>query len=244
MAIFGLFGSNKPSLKAIQKQKKRAKERYAQTEYRQAAMEKLLDWNTPESLDAVLERFNAVAQSPFYDEEEKNWLSEEITERGELAKEALKNFIGKSNEVSHALSALKTMSENDAEFIDCVLNALAKRTPEDHRSLQAKKELLKAVSGLIAEEQIETIIPYLNDHNDDVQCTVIDIIDSHKVASHYAKIKDAMYDTFRSGRVLRHAALAVVKLDLSLDPKKELLPEIAEDFVLRGDKLKQQRRGT
>lgn len=240
MGIFDFFGGGKPTPKSIAKQKKRAKERYAQTDYREMAMEKLLEWGTPESLDAVLERFNAVAQSPYYDEQEKNWLSEKIAEQGEPGEKALVRFLGKSNEVAHAISALRHMC-SESDFHQHLVGALEKRLPEDYRSLQAKKELIKPLLETLTAENIDVLLPYLDDHSDDVQCAVIDAILSAEATQHYPEILALIYDDSRSGRVSRHAASAIATMGISVDPKKALLPEVAEDFTVRDGKLKSVR---
>lgn len=240
MGLFDFFGGGKPNAKSIAKQKKRAKERYAQTDYREMAMEKLLEWGTAESLDAVLERFNAVAQSPYYDEQEKTWLSEKITELGEPGKQALVRFLAKSNEVAHAISALKNMCEAN-EYHQFLVDALEKRPPEDYRSLQAKKELIKPLLESLTTENIDVLLPYLDDHNDDVQCAVIDAIVVAKASNLYPKLVEIIYDESRSGRVSRHAASSVSNENMKVDPRKALLPEVAEDFVVRDGRLKMVR---
>ena len=62
----GIFGSDKPTQKNIEKLVIRVKERYAQPEYRREAMERLLGWNTPEAIIGALARFTVVAQSPHW----------------------------------------------------------------------------------------------------------------------------------------------------------------------------------
>ena len=80
MSFFArLFGKTVPDEKAIGKQVAKAKEPYAQPEYRRMAMEKLLEWDTQESLRGVLERFAVVVQSPHWDEDEKRWPGPEIS---------------------------------------------------------------------------------------------------------------------------------------------------------------------
>jgi len=238
MSFFGLFASKGPTEKAISKQKKRVREQYAQTEYRQEAMEKLLSWDTDESLNAVLERFNVVVQSPHYDEEEKLWLCEELKKTGDRGKEAIIRFISRSNEVTYAILALEKVSDSHEEYVGLLIKSLKKRSPEDHRSLQAKKEIIKALADDVTPENITEILPYLNDHNDDVQCTVADMIVSSKAEKYYGNLLEVAYEDQRSGRVMRHAALLVSELGLTVNPNRTLTPEVAEDFAVRSDKFK------
>ena len=72
MGLFDIFKSG-PTSDSILGQIRKAKEVYAQPEYRRMAMEKLLKWGSEESLRGLLERFTVVEQSPHWDEDEKRW---------------------------------------------------------------------------------------------------------------------------------------------------------------------------
>src|SRR5688500_3991164 len=101
----GIFGGDKPTQKNIDKLVLRVKERYAQPEYRREAMERLLAWGTPASINGVLARFTVVAQSPHWDEEEKRWLVDELVRLGGPARDALKTFLAKENHIAFAARA-------------------------------------------------------------------------------------------------------------------------------------------
>lgn len=236
MALFGLFGGDKPTTKNIAKLVPKVKERYAQPEYRRGAMERLLDWGTPESLDAVLSRFTVVVQSPHWDEEEKRWLVEELAERGDVAKEALTRFLARENNIAFAAQALARMVSKD-DYLEELLAALRARAPEDHRSVQAKQELILALGDADDPRGVEAIVPHLNDHADDVQCAAIDVVERYQAESAYTALADILCDDLRSGRVLRHAAGAVHRLKAPIDKTRALQPAVAEDFVVRDGTL-------
>jgi hypothetical protein len=240
MALFGLLGGDKVTPKNIEKQVQKVKERYAQPEFRRAAMEKLLEWGTLEALEGLLKRFTVVAQSPHWDEDEKRWLVDELAERGGLAKQALREFLAKENHIAFAAKALSRLCTED-EFATELLSALHAHSPEDHRTVQGKQELVAAIGELGHLGALEGILPYLDDHGDDVQCTAIDVVERCTYANGYHKLKDIVTEDHRSARVLRHAAGAISRLKIAIDPQKPLAPAVIEDYLVKDGTLASNR---
>lgn len=242
MALFGLLGGDKPTPKNIQKLVVKVKERYAQPEYRRGAMERLLAFGTPEALDAVLSRFTVVVQSPHWDEEEKRWLVEELVEKGAPAKEALVRFLAKENHIAFAAQALRQLTSKE-EYVELLLQALKARSPEDYRTAQGKQELIACIADAAGAEVAEALSPYLDDHADDVQCACIDAIEKLAAASVYPRLRDIVTEDVRSARVLRHAAGAMARLGVEVDPAKPLQPAVTEDYVVKEGKLARHGEG-
>ena len=237
MGWFGLFGQKGPSQKAIDKQVTHVKEQYAKPEYRQMAMDQLLEWGTKESLKGLLSRFTVVVQSPHWDEEEKRWLVGEFAKRGDLAKEVLTEFLMTANEVTYVILALSRLCSEE-ELVSILQAALRARLPEDHRSSQSKMELIAALEERQLPQLSEELLPYLDDHNDDVKCITLDVLAAKKADQAYASIARMITESHHSARVLRHAASMVHKLEIPVDLKAPLAEEVTEDFVVRNGKLK------
>lgn len=241
-ALFG--GGEKGSQKGqkgLDKLVGRLRERYAQPEYRREAMEKLLAMGTPEALAGLLQRFTIVAQSPHWDEEEKRWLVDELAERGEPAKAALRVFLKNADHIAFAAKALARL-DNKEEFVTDLIASLQARPPEDHRTVQGKAELVAALAETSDVRAIGAVVPYLDDHADDVQCTSVDALEklwSTSAAKDDAqqKLQAMVADDARSARVLRHTAAAMSRLAISIDPARPLAPAVAEDYVVKEGKL-------
>ena len=241
--VFGLFGGNKPTEKNIAKQVLRVKERYAQPEYRRVAMDTLLDWSSPEALDGVLQRFTIVVQSPHWDEEEKRWLVEELTERGAPAREALVRFLKKHNNVAFAAKALRNLCDLES-FKEQLGNALLAREPDDYRSAQAKQDLIHALSEVLGEgEGADVLRPYIDDHADDVQCAAIDAIERVQVQSTYPRLAELVTEDVHSARVHRAAAAVIARLHIPIDPAKPIEASVLEDFVVKDGTLARNEEG-
>jgi hypothetical protein len=236
-----LFGGDKPSQKNIDKLTVKVKERYAQPEYRREAMEQLLKWATPEALKGVLARFTVVVQSPHWDEEEKRWLVDELVRIGEPARAAIVDFLGKADHIAFAARALQRMVKHE-EYVQDLVTALRARPPEDHRSTHGKAELVAALAETSDARVVEAILPYVDDHGDDVQCAVVDALEklwpkSTQPDMATQKLQGVLIDDARSARVLRHTAAAFNRLGLSIDATKPLAPAVAEDYVVKEGKL-------
>lgn len=231
MGLWDIFKGKGPSSDAIAKQVGKIKEHYAQPDYRRMAMDQLLKWDTDESLRAILERFCVVVQSPHWDEEEKKWLTEEIVSIGARMKPILRQFILEKNELNHALQAYRQIASQE-EYIDMLTEALKRRPPSDHRSVQGKQEILAALSELNLRSLDELFPPYLDDHSDDVQCLAIEALAKSDSAESHEKLLPLLGSETHSARVVRTAAQSVSKLELALDPSFKLSTAVSEDYKI------------
>jgi hypothetical protein len=236
MGLFGIFGKKAPSENAISKQVQKAKEQYAKPEYRRMAMDKLLEWDTPESLAGLLGRFSVVVQSPHWDEEEKRWLVDELVKRGDKVKGVLIDFLMKANEVTYVIRCLEKLCTRD-EIQQILVDALKKRSPDDYRTHQSKMELIAAFEAYSQPEFVDVLLPYLRDHNDDVKCMTIDVLAPMNDEGVNRELVKMLSEDYHSGRVLRRAAAAVHKLELEIPVNIGLAKEVTEDFVVKNGKL-------
>ncbi|MCP4502476.1 MAG: HEAT repeat domain-containing protein [Deltaproteobacteria bacterium] len=236
MAFFGLFGSDKPTEKNLQKAVTKVKERYAQPEFRRAAMDQLFGWGTPEAYDGLLARFTVVVQSPHYDEQEKRWLAEELASHGDAALQALRRFLAKENHIAYASKSLIKLCDDD-QYATYLIEALQARTPQEYRSVQGKQELIHAMAETGHKDVVKAVLPYLEDHGDDVKCAAIDAVEKLGEDTDKLALLSMLSDDVHSARVLRYAAGAVSRLGLALDADKALEAAVIEDYVVKEGKL-------
>lgn len=232
-----LFGGDKSSVGGVDKLVLRVKERYAQPEYRREAMDKLLALGTPESYAGVLKRFTVVVQSPHWDEEEKRWLADELATRGEPARAALKEFLNKEDHVAFAAKSLLKLSASKEAWLKDLLEALAARPPEDHRTSIGKAEMINQIKDGGDGTIVKAIVPYFNDHADDVQLAAFDAAEHHAVAASeddrvamHDALRAVIADDTRSARVLRSAAGCMSRMGVKVADTVPLPTAVAEDF--------------
>ncbi|MEM7495302.1 MAG: hypothetical protein AAF471_04020 [Myxococcota bacterium] len=240
MGLLGSLWGGRPTAKAISKQATLAKDPYVQSEYRMAAMNKLLKWQTKESLLAVLGRFAVVAQSPHWDEEEKVWLKDQLSQRGELAKETIVEFMRSTGAITHPAQVLSRLCSDQEEFVRYLKGALTDRPPEDYRSAQAKRELILALQATEVGHAIDCVTVYLADQSDDVRCTAIDAVRARGNPALQKQLVGMLADDKNSPRVLRHAASAVSELRLPVgsELQLQLAQAVAQNYRVEGGKLK------
>ena len=238
MSLFQLFNTTKPNKKTIEKQVSKLKERYSQSEYRKIAMQKLLKWNTKESIEGVLKRFKIVAQSPYWDENEKKWLLNKLKTKGNIAKTALISFLNTSDEVTHTIIALNNICKNNKEFIEILLHALKKRSPENYNFTQSKKEIIFTLNKYKLSSKFHILIPYINDYNDDIKCAIIDNMLNYNYYQFYKYLIKIISQSTSSTRVLLHAAQTIYKLKIILQNNIILQPEISKTYIIQNNKLK------
>jgi hypothetical protein len=234
-----LFGGDKSGQKAVDKLMLRLKERYAQPEYRREAMDKLLAMGSPEAYAAVLKRFTVVVQSPHWDEEEKRWLCDELGTRGEPAREAVRAFLAVEDHVAFAAKTLRKLSPSSEVWLADLVAALQKRPPEDHRTTQGKAELINQLKDNGDHTIVLPVLPYVDDHADEVQLAAWDCLEHHAPESGDGRdalaqrAREVVVDDGRSARVLRHVAGVMSRLKLAIDPTKPLPSAVAEDFKVQ-----------
>lgn len=238
-----LFGGDKAGPKAVDKLMLRVKERYAQPEYRREAMDKLLAMGTAESYAAVMKRFTVVVQSPHWDEEEKRWLCDELGTRGDLARDVVRSFLAAEDHVAFASKTLRKLSPSTDAWLKDLVVALQRRPPEDHRTVQGKTEVINQLKDGGDATIVDAVLPYVEDHADDVQIAAWECLEHHIPADGAArdalaqKARDIVADDARSARVLRHVAGVMSRLKVAVDPTKPLPGAVAEDFRVQDGTL-------
>ena len=119
-----LLGGGGPTEKQISKMLARVKEGYGDPGRRLEAVETLVEWGTPESLRAVLKRFDYSSQSSGSpDMEEKKHLYGLLVELGENGVEPLVGFLAKGKELGWPLKVLKDLVPEE-EFVSHVIKTL------------------------------------------------------------------------------------------------------------------------
>lgn len=237
MGLLDIFGKKGPSEEAILKQVRRAKEGYAQPDYRRMAMDQLLKWDTDESLRGILERFSVVVQSPHWDEDEKCWLVGQLVQRGERMLPILRRFILENNEVNYALQTFRQIVKDDDAYAALLIEALKTRPPSDHRSVQGKQEILAAMMELPSHDFDSLIAPHLDDHSDDVKCLAIQALSKSNKDEIKERIVAMLSDDSHSARVLRTAASVVQAQKFKVNDTLVLSEAVSEDFRIENGLL-------
>src|SRR5688500_15524841 len=88
-----LTGDSRPSQGQIDRQKKKVVHPHGESATRMGAVQQLAEWNTPESIAAMLKRFTIVASPATLDLEEKQQVCEMLISMGPDVVEPLMRFL-------------------------------------------------------------------------------------------------------------------------------------------------------
>ncbi len=177
MGLLSLFGKSPLSEKKITKVAKLAANPFAQPDVRMREMQRLVEDGSAAALRGVLRRFAANAQGHIADEDEKKWLEDALVKCGENALPPLQEYIKTEAKLTYALRALARIA-GDAPAIDFFIEVLRQYGPDDHRSTEAKLQVIWQLAEHLQEARVfAALVPFLRDHSDDVRWAVLDLLE-------------------------------------------------------------------
>ncbi len=161
----------------IDKVAKLASNAFAQPDVRMREMQRLLEDGSPYALTGLLKRFASNASGSIADEDEKQYLEDAITEVGAPAVEPLQRYIRNEKQLTYALRAYQRIV-GTKEAVRFFIEVAEHYGPEHHRSGEAKLQLLLQLSEEISDDRVlPAMLPFLNDHGDDVRWAVLDMLE-------------------------------------------------------------------
>ena len=178
MGIFDLLSKEGRKKSALDRHLKKTMDKYAQHPDRIVAIEKLGEDGSPEALYGLCRRFSFTYDKTQFDENEKQAVSEILTNAGEAAIPALRRFIVEGETVSHAFSVLERVAS--AEAVLSVLDDLIVREEPGYTRDPDKKiqfltfmgEYHRAPAGEIARR----LLPYLGDFDETVRFVAVEAL--------------------------------------------------------------------
>ncbi|OGR10572.1 MAG: hypothetical protein A2341_09815 [Deltaproteobacteria bacterium RIFOXYB12_FULL_58_9] len=250
MGFLGLFSKGPLTQQKIDKIAKLASNPFAQPDVRMREMQRLLADGSPEALRGVLKRFACNASGGIADEDEKKWLEDALVSIGDDALEPLRGFIGTEKQLTYALQGYRRIT-GDREAIRFFLEALLNYGPDDHRSIEAKLQLIWQLSERLDDERvIPDLADFLLDHSDDVRWAVMDLVEraadngsltDDDVERVCARLGELVTEEDVSLRIQQRAAELLATREWTIQGDAEsLAPLLEETFFL--DKKRYVRR--
>lgn len=228
----GLLDIIKPK-SPLQKAAENVREPYAQPDVRRGAMDKLFEIGTEEAYQALLRRFTINAHGQIADESEKRELVDKLVQLGTPALPALQTFIETEKKaISFPVRAVcRILDDEDAiAFLKGVLQGYE---PEDHRSVHAKNTLLHTLGEMVDGSEAELFVPYLQDHDDDVQMQAIAALEHLAEDRTREALIEVCTNDAHAPRVQRRAAQALLDLGWSVrDHYADFDGELKGEYLL------------
>ncbi len=177
MGLMDLFGKGPMSEKKVDKVAKLASNPFAQPDVRMREMQRLLQDGSEYAYRGLLKRFAANANGQIADEEEKQWLEDAVVDVGANIKGPLEDFIRRNKTLSYALRAYDRIFGAKAA-VELYLRVLDAHGPEAYREAESKQQLVLALVEHVDDERVPPgLLPFLEDHSDDVRWAVLDALE-------------------------------------------------------------------
>ncbi len=216
----------------LEKAAKQIKEIYAQPEYRQTAMDKLFELDSPEAYKALLARFTINANGQIADESEKRELVDRLVETGAPAMEPLKTFIKEEKTITFPIRAYKRMVGKD-KALSFLIEVLQGYEPLDHRSTHQKITLIPNIADIADASHASALAPYLQDHNDDVQFQTLVALEKLANEETREAILEVCTSDEHAARIQRRAAQTLIELGWSAKSHYDrFMDELKEEYLL------------
>jgi len=216
----------------VEKASKDLREPFAQPDVRRAAMATLIDIGTDEAYRELLKRFSYNSHGNIADESEKRDLVDEIVQIGEPMIVPLKGYIESEKTVTFPIRALGQIIDKPA-VLEFLVATLATKEPLDHRSTDAKRALIIAIGDMGDKEHAPALIPYLGDHNDDVQMQTIDALERLANPDTAEALAGVCAADSHAARIQHRAAHALEKLEWPVKAQYDrFVPDVKAEFLL------------
>ncbi|MCG8420672.1 MAG: HEAT repeat domain-containing protein [Proteobacteria bacterium] len=243
--VFGLFSKER----ALQRTIKKATNKLTQSPERWAAMEKLLEVGTDDALHALLRRFTFASLKSIEDQQEKDWVVQALTAKGEVCVPALRRFMKSSTAIAHPLRILEGVADRD-KALEVVDDLLSEEQPGYTRDPEKRIQIIdwlaewKACSN---EDVVERVAPYLADFDESVRFAATEALSLRSTPDAAEPLVMALINPDEeSGRLRVRIAEIMAETGLSLCGQKKavqpLLDDLLREFRVQKDKLVRRKK--
>jgi HEAT repeat protein len=161
----------------IERNTKTLLERYAQSEARMEAAEKLKAIGTPQAIYSLARRFSATTENLGVDQDEKHHVRDMLVGFGRKAVEPIQLYLRRHDQVTWAIDALSAL-RSDEELVPFLLEILQEGDPVHIRGEKAS-QLIKALEDMKVEGVVGGVIACLKSPDDTVRYAAVECLEAH-----------------------------------------------------------------
>lgn len=238
--VFGLFSKEAKLARLI----KKAGNQLSQSPDRHSAMEGLLNVGSDEALYHLLRRFTFNYSKTLEDEQEKEWVVEAMTGKGDAVMPALERYLKSASNIAYALRILERVAAR-TQILDIIDRLLADEDPGYTRDTTKRTQILHWLGewdGADGSEVARRVIPYLQDFDENTRYTAVEALSARPVPEVVAPLVAALVRPTEEATRLR-VRIAEVLADAGLDLGEgeeavaALLDTALSDFRIQQAKL-------
>ena len=237
--VMGLFSKERALKKAVEK----ILNKHVQSADRMAAMEKLAQDGSDESIFGLCRRFSYACDKTIEDEAEKRWVRETLVAKGEPIIEALRTYMKQAETVAQPLLVLEQLGD-PVRALDLVDELLADEAPGYARLPRKRIQLINWLAewnDIDAPELAKRVTPYLEDFDENVRYAAVDALAQKLDDSAAAPLISALVNEEEESKRLKNRIAEV--LAEGRFPVTEQKSEVSEllSTELTGFRLKKDR---
>ena len=184
MGLRDLFSSEKRAARSLQKHVARARNKDAQHVDRQASLDTLRDAaldGSDEAIAGLLGRFTIRYDKSIEDEQEKEFVAEELVQCGARILSELQKHLRNADSISWGLKVLDEVADKEAGWT--ILADLCERNDNSYTRDPSKKiQLLNYLGEKDDRRCGQALVPYLEDIDEGVRFTAVESLLRHKEA--------------------------------------------------------------
>lgn len=238
--VLGLFSKKRALNKAIAK----ATNKNAQSVDRWAAMEKLADAGTDDALFALCKRFSFTYDKTTEDQQEKGWVVQTLTAKGEVSLGPLRRFMKNADALGYPLEILGRIANHD-QVIETIDELLATEEPGYVRDPKRRIDIidwLAEYEEATDDEVASRVIPYLDDFDENVRFKATEAIDRNPGDGAGPALAAALTnEEEESGRLKQRIAEVLADRDLELGDHRTAVAAMVDEGAVEGVKLHRNR---
>ncbi len=225
----------KDSPKKIAKLEKRILDQHQQTQVRQESLDELVSIGTPEAIGTLVKRLGTNFRDSIKNEQEKRWVHQTLVQHfGPEAIEPLIGFIRSGQTISAAIRTLGELINQEMQ-VGLLVEVLESYDAKDHRAIEARMQIVDALTDIEDERIVPAVTPYALDHDDDVRIKVMDLLGERVAPGHdhydavVAVLVEVLKDPLASGRMTRKSADVLEGLGADLSKQATELTDYVPD---------------
>jgi len=238
--VFGLFSKER----SLQRARKKALDKLAQSPERWAALEKLRDEGSEESLVVLCRRLAITSSKLVEDQQEKEWVVEALSGMGERAVPALARYLKEAESLAYPLRILETVARGP-EVLEIIDAILAVETPDYTRDPGRKLDVINFLGehqGISDQDAVSRVLPYLADFDENVRYAAVSAIALRPTPDAAEPLVTALLRPEEESRRLKlRIGEVLAEADLDLAGRKDevaaLFDDILADYRLHRDRL-------
>ena len=241
MGILDIFGGGTPAQKA-QRLKAKVTQKYGDPTVRQKAIQQLAELRVPEAVAVLMARFTFTVEPQTTDADEKEQTFQYLCDLGKDAVAPVGEFLRRSEHASSWALRLLSALLPEAEVIGLATAELDRLGSAYTRDPEKKVVLLNFLTGKSDERIAKAVLPFLDDHSDDVKIAALKALGPLRYEPAREPMLQLLTGEETARRVRNDALAALHESQFGVQGYREKVEALAQDpyFVDKNGLLKKR----